>query len=294
MKKFPSALNGYTKLNLPDFILLIKQAFQKEGLDVTLYPGGVDFPAIQSVISGSDQFGIAGPDEILLAREKGAPIVALAVIYRKSPFVLFSLKDSGIDSPQKFTGKKVAVRYGDADESVYRAMLKYVNINSNTIQETPAQFDITPLLSKQVDVWPGYIINEPILAEESGYPVNIIQPSDYGVNLCGGTLFTTEDMIKNKPDVVRKVVWATIRGWEEALKNHDLAITYTLQYSDKLNREHETKLLNASIPLIKPDDNPVGFSDQALWESMQEFLLEQNLLKQRIDTSKTFTTEFLP
>lgn len=230
----------------------------------------------------------------MLAREKGIPIVALAVIYRKSPFVLFSLKETGIDTPQELVGKKVGVKLGGNEELTYRALLKNAGVDSKRLEEIPVKFDITPLLTKQIDVWPGYAINEPITAEEQGYPVNLIWPSDYGVNLYADTLFTTEEMIRTKPDVVRKVVEATLKGWEEELENPEQAVTYTLQYSDKLTREHEIKMMNASIPLLKPDNNPVGFMDRAVWASMQDLLLKQEFMKQVVDIDKSFTTEFLP
>jgi ABC-type nitrate/sulfonate/bicarbonate transport system substrate-binding protein len=268
--------------------------YKDEGLDVKLNAGGVDFPAVQMVAGGSDHFGVTGADQVLLAREKGIPIVALAVIYRKSPFVLFSLKESGIDTPQKFVGKKVGVKLGGNEELTYRALLKNAGVDSAQLEEIPVKFDITPLITKQIDVWPGYAINEPITAEEQGHPVNLIWPSDYRVNLYADTLFTTEEMIRTKPDVVRKFVKATTRGWEESLKNPEQAVTYTLQYSDKLTREHETKMMNASIPLIKPDNNPVGFMDRAVWVAMQDLLLKQGFMKQAVDIDKVFTTEFLP
>lgn len=268
--------------------------YQKNGLDVKLNAGGVDFPAIQMVASNSDQFGITSMNKILLAREKGIPVVALAAVYRKSPFVLFTLKDSGITTPQQFIGKKVGVPFGDSEELVYRAILNNANIDSKKLEEVPVKFDITPFLTKKIDVWLGYATNEAITVEEEGYSVNLIWPSDYNINIYDDIFFTTEDMIKNKPDVVRKVVRATIKGWQQALKNPEQAVTYTLQYSDKLNQEHETKMMNASIPLIKPDNNPVGFMDKTAWESMQELLLKQEFMKTAVDINKTFTTEFLP
>lgn len=268
--------------------------YKKENLEVKLNAGGSDFPAVQMVASGSDQFGVTGADQILMAREQNIPVVALAVIYRKTPFVLFSLKDSGIDSVQKFVGKKIGVKLGGNEELTYRAMLKSANIDSKSLEEIPAKYDLTPLLTGQVDVWPGYVINEPITAEEQGYQVNLIAPSDYGVNLYADTLFTTEDMIKNKPEVVKAVVQATIKGWEQALENPEQAVTYTLEYSDKLNREHETKMMNASIPLVKPDDKPVGTMEENEWESMQDLLVKQGFIENSIDITKAYTTDFLP
>src|SRR5918994_1718112 len=48
-----------------------KGFYEKNGIDVTINPGGVDFPAVQMVASGSEHFGVTGADQILIAREKG-------------------------------------------------------------------------------------------------------------------------------------------------------------------------------------------------------------------------------
>src|SRR5437870_4365132 len=58
--------------------------YSDKGVDVVLRPGGIDYPAIQMVASGSDLFGVTGADQILIAREKGIPVVAVACIFRKS------------------------------------------------------------------------------------------------------------------------------------------------------------------------------------------------------------------
>ena len=46
------------------------------------------------VMGGNEQFGVTGADQILIARSKGVPVVAIAVIFRRNPFVLFSLAKS--------------------------------------------------------------------------------------------------------------------------------------------------------------------------------------------------------
>lgn len=270
-----------------------KGFYEKNGIDVTLNPGGVDFPAIQMVSGGGEQFGVTGADQILLAREKGVPVVALAVIYRKSPFVLFSLKNSGITEPKNFVGKKIGVKLGGNEELTYRAMMKNAGVDTSQVTEIPVKYDISPLLSGQIDAWPGYSINEPITAQEKGYEVNIIWPTDYGVNLYADTLFTTEDMIKNNPDLVKRFVIATLQGWNYAYNNPDEAVTYTLMYSDQLNKEHETKMMQASLALLKPDDKPVGFMDKEIWENMQKLLLENGFMKNAVNIGEVYTIQFL-
>lgn len=270
-----------------------KGFYEKNGIDVTLNPGGVDFPAIQMVAGGGEQFGVTGADQILLAREKGVPVVALAAIYRKSPFVLFSLKNSGITEPKDFVGKKIGVKLGGNEELTYRAMMKNAGVDTSQVTEIPVKYDISPLLSGQIDAWPGYSINEPITAQEKGYEVNIIWPTDYGVNLYADTLFTTEDMIKNNPDLVKRFVIATLQGWNYAYNNPDEAVTYTLMYSDQLKKEHETKMMQASLTSLKPDDKPIGFMDRENWENMQKLLLESGFMKSAVNIDAVYTTQFL-
>lgn len=270
-----------------------KNFYRDEGLDVTLNAGGVDFPAVQMVAGGGEDFGVTAADQILLAREKGVPIVALAVIYRKSPMVYFALQKSGIKTPQDFIGKKVGIKLGGNEELTYRAMMKKTGIDTSRIAEIPVKYDMTPLFSEQVDVWPGYAINEPIVAEEKGFPVNLIWPPDYGVTLYADALFTTESIAKERPDVVQRFVRSTLRGWEHALQHPEEAVDYTLKYGKQLNREHELKMMRASIPLVKPDDKPIGWMERSTWEEMENLLRNQNFIKQSVDVTKAYTMQFL-
>jgi NitT/TauT family transport system substrate-binding protein len=271
-----------------------KGYYKAEGLDVSIEPGGPDFPAVQMVAGGSEQFGVTGADQILVARDKGVPVVALAVLYRKNPFVLFALRKSGIDAPAKFPGKTIGVKIGGNEELIYRAVIKDAGIDKSQVTEIPVKFDLTPLLSGQVDVWPGYLINEVLAAKEKGFDVNIISPADYGVSLYADTLFTTEKMLKEKPAVVRAFVAATMKGWADAIANPEEAARVTVKYGgSKLTYDHELAMMKASIPLLKPDGKPLGAMDEAGWSQVQNLLLSGKFLRAPVVIDKAYTTEFI-
>jgi NitT/TauT family transport system substrate-binding protein len=198
-----------------------KGLYRAAGLDVEIRPGGVDFPAIQMVASGSEDFGVAGADQILLARDKGVPIVALATIYRRTPFVLFALKKSGIASVKDFAGHAVGVKLGGNEELTYRAMLRSAGVEAGKIREIPVKYDISPLLAGKIDVWPGYVINEVLAAQEKGAELNVIHPGDYNINFYADTLFTRESVIKSNPALVKAFVQATMAGWSYAVAHPD-------------------------------------------------------------------------
>jgi NitT/TauT family transport system substrate-binding protein len=265
-----------------------KGYYKAAGLDVNIQPGGPDFPAVQMVTGGNEQFGVTGADQILIARSKGVPVVALAVIYRRNPFVLFSLAKSGIKTPADYIGKKVGVKIGGNEELIYRAVLDKAEIDKSKLTEIPVKFDMSPLLAGAVDVWPGYLINEVIAAKEKGFDVNIVYPSDLGIDLYADTLFTTEAMLKDKPDVVRNFVAATLKGWDTAMAAPEDAAKITVKYGDKLTFDHELAMVKASAPLLKPDSKPVGYMDEAGWTSAQKLLIAAGFQKQPIDVTKAF------
>jgi len=271
-----------------------KGYYDKSGLDVSIQPGGSDFPAIQMVAGGSEQFGVTGADQILIARSKGVPVVAVAVIYRENPFVLFALKKSGITKASQFPGKTIGLKIGGSEELIYRAMLKSAGIDKSTLHEVPVKFDLSPLLTGQVDVWPGYLINEVIAAEEKGFETTIIRPADYGVAMYADTLFTTERMLKEKPETVRKFVAATVHGWADAVSDPEAAAHVTVKFGNKLEYGHELAMMKASVPLIKSGKDAIGVSRQSDWEDLQKMLIDAGFQKTAVDVSKAYTNADLP
>lgn len=266
--------------------------YKDSGLDVSIQPGGPDFPAIQMVAGGNEQFGVTSADQILVARSKGVPVVALAVLYRKSPFVLFSLKQSGITEASQFPGKKIGVKLGGNEELVYRNILSKAKIPAKALTEIPVKFDLSPLLNGQVDVWPGYVINEVISAREKGFDVNIIWPERYGIDLYADTIFTTERMLKEKPEVVQRFVEATLKGWRHAVAHPEEAAQITVKSGNGLNYSHELAMMNESIPLLTPDKAPIGSMDPARWSALQDVLLKGGFLKRPLALEQAYTTRY--
>jgi hypothetical protein len=51
--------------------------------------------------------------------------------------------------------------------------------------------------------------------------------------------------------------------------------------------------MQASIPLVKPDDKPVGTMERSRWQGMHDLLLEHEFLKGPLELDNAFTTRFL-
>ncbi|WP_139996484.1 ABC transporter substrate-binding protein [Paenibacillus paridis] len=294
LKKVVLRLKWVHQAQFAGFYTAVEKGFYKEaGLDVEIRPGGADFPSVQMIASGTEHFGVTGADQILMAREKGVPVTALSAIYRKTPFVLFSLKDSGITKMEDLVGEKIGVKLGGNEELTYRAMVKNAGIDGSKVEEMPAKYDLSPLLSGQVKAWPGYVINEVLAVQELGNEVNIIQPSDYDINFYADTLFTTEDIIKRDPEMVKSFVQASMKGWSYAIENPEEAAEFGLKYGDKLALDHEVSMMKASIPLLEPENLPLGKMDTEAWDVLQKNLIELDFLKKEQNLDDVFSNEFI-
>lgn len=279
-----------------NYVAKEKGFYKDAGLDVSLAPFSFENPVLNAVADGKVMFGITGADELILARAKGLPLKAFAVIYKINPVAAYSLKASGITKPQDFIGKTIGIeRAADGTEInvgiLYSAMMSKLGIDRTKVHEVTIGYDPTELLAGKTDVSTGYIINEPHQAVMKGREVNTILMADYGVNMYADVLFAREDTLREKPDVVEKFLGATLKGWQYAIENNKEAVTYVLKYSAGSTSEHELYMLESSIPLIHVGDTPLGWMEEGKWEQVQNILLSQNILKSAINIADVYTME---
>lgn len=266
--------------------------YENAGLNVELEPGGPDISPMQMVVNGTNDFGVIGADQILLAREKGVPVVAIAVIYQDTSVSFASLDASGIKTPLDLQDKKVAIAFGRDEEVVYKAMLKNANVDRTRVSELPLNPGMAQLVSGAVDSQMVYETNEPILYQREGHSINLIKARDYGVHFYADTLFTTEKMIKEKPEIVAKMVKASVEGWKNSFANTSKASEIIAKQNKNLDAETQRQSLELSKPLIFNNGN-IGHSELSRWKEMQKILIEQGAMKSTVDLPSAFTNRFI-
>jgi ABC-type nitrate/sulfonate/bicarbonate transport system substrate-binding protein len=177
-------------------------------------------------------------------------------------------------------------------------MMKRAGVDMSAVIEVPSRYDLQQFLKGDVDVWNGYTINEPLVAESHGVPVHIIKPSEYGVDMYADCIITSDRMIRERPDLVRRFVGAVIRGWYYALYNREEAVKMVLSQDSHLLEEHERKMLEESGRLIlagRANEHGIGWMDEAVWQKMLDELKSQDLLGPRpVLIPEVYTNRFLP
>jgi NitT/TauT family transport system substrate-binding protein len=275
-----------------------KGYYAEENLEVRLDEGGFDengnyIPPVVRVMGGEADFGVAGADVLLQARAVGDPVVGIAAIYQRSPVILVSLAEKNIRTPKDLIGKNIGHDgEGTATYIVYRAFMESEGISPSDVVESQQPYTLDNLINGEIDVRTGFINNQPLTLKSMEHDVYLIVPSDYGIGFYNNVIFTTEDTIANKPDLVEKFLRATLRGFDDAIADPKHAAEVSATYSE-WTVEQELDALQASLPLLRPAGQRTGMMEASVWEKTHETLLNQGVLTSPTDYEATYTLTFI-
>jgi NitT/TauT family transport system substrate-binding protein len=266
--------------------------YAEENIEVTLIEGGPEVDEVEQVAAGQADFGVGAPEDMLLLRSHGKPVVAIAVIYRRSPLAFVTLADSGITRPADFLGRTAAIAGADG-ELQFEATMKKLGLDSHQVEVMPYIYDYAPFYNGDADITVGYSTGSLIRILQEGYQVNLIWPSDYGVHLYADTLITTDQLIAENPDLVTRFLRATLRGWREAIEDPEAAVAITLEYAREADAEIQTQMMEASVPLVHTGEDHIGWMRAEVWDGMHDMLLEHGVLDEPVEVDEVYTIEFL-
>jgi NitT/TauT family transport system substrate-binding protein len=161
------------------------------------------------------------------------------------------------------------------------ALMAKLNIDRGKIEELPAAADLTQLFSKAVDVFPGFVTNQPFVAQEKGFPVNIIDPYDYGVRPGGNVYFTSEETLKNKRKELKAFLRGVLRGIIDSQNMPDSeVVAIVMKYNDKLNPKAELNIWKSTKEvLLEHNPEKVGYLSQEKWQYTAEISKDYGLIK---------------
>ncbi|GIK67616.1 MAG: riboflavin-binding protein RibY [Chloroflexota bacterium] len=265
--------NYFEQENLSSEILFTHSALELDFSEV-----------LAKVAAGEGQFGIASADSILVAREQGLPIVALASIYQEDPTSIISLASKNIAQPADLEGKEFVVW---SFERPLRLFAHVAGLDMEQVgvvyppQGSTAQGS-TMFITGEVD---GMVVDwtaTAVQATAGGVVFDVLTFSDFGFVGYPCLLFTTEEMIQNQPDVVQHFVNAFVRGMQYAVQHPDEMLTWFVEnYNDDLfpqQRVTDPKVMEAIAPFIAPPDSQPGVMDEGTWQTIHDTMVEAGML----------------
>ena len=272
--------------------------YRERGLDVEILEGSGSSDTVKLLANGSVEFGYLNALMNIVGRQRGIPIVSLAVVDQKTPVSIISLKESNITQPRDLLGKVIGANPKSTTYQILEGFLLKQGIRKDQLTIAPIGWGVEPLLSKQVQALMAYTNNEPpLILAKTGQVVNEILVSDYGISLYGITLTTTERFLQENSEASKNFVLATLKAWRFAEENPEKVIEVFLKLRPEQERATAMATLKASFKLHHSDATAKGgpgWQTEEGWAQTQDVLQSIGLIQAKVDKLSTvFSNRFL-
>ena len=263
--------------------------FAERNLDVEIRPGGPGIRAANDVVTGNVTFGMAIPENVVLASAGGADLVTFFATYQQSPIgfmVHASSGASGLDDlaqVQVFPGQ------------VFWEVLK----RENSLEVEEIAFDGSLAAWGENEGWAvqAFATTSPHFARLAGADPVMLTATSLGFRSYATTLFTSDSYAAANPDVVRAFTEASQAGLEAFLDDPDPVIAHINGVWPDFEISVGEAAYDVMTELVVSDTTEqlgLGAMDGSVWGSVAGRMFDAGVISTAVNSADLWTNAFLP
>jgi putative hydroxymethylpyrimidine transport system substrate-binding protein len=273
--------------------------YEQVGLDVKPRTPSDPSAPIKEVAAGRVDLAISYEPEVLLARERGLPVVAVAAMIQEPLTSLMATGSSGVRSVKDLRGKRVGTAGIPYQTAYLQTILDRANVPESSVKDTNVGASLLPaMLSGKVDATLGGFWNvegvELRLRKKHPWvrPVNELGVPDYDELV----LVARESDVSERRDDLRLFISATARGANQARRTPGQAAQALLDANPDLREKSTRASVRATIPALFPEKSsqPWGYLDAVQWRNFGGWMVDNKLLEDLPDVDSAITDDLLP
>lgn len=224
--------------------------YKEEGLDVRIIHPAISESSFSVLQNGKSQVAVMNLSFALTARASGAKIINIMQTSQENSLMLVSRHP--LNDIASLKQKDIAVwnhlsqNLLDRISARYQLNCKWIRFNSG----------VNLFLAGAVDICLVGSYNEYLQLAEYGLRPDdtyLLHFSDYGYDLPEDGLYVTDEFYQAHPDIIPKLVRASIRGWEWANEHKEKALDIVMDIVHEnnigTNRYHQHKMMEEILRL---------------------------------------------
>lgn len=237
----------------PIYVGIQKGFFAEQGIEVVISQGRGSTDSISKIASGTSNIGLTDLTALLMAKaQNDVPVSAVYNVFSQAAYAFFSLSDSGIDSVQDVSNKRIATSPFTSSNIFLPLLLTVNNIDEDSIQLIKADPGaLNPMLIMgRVDVIISWITDSYKLmnqASEAGKKLNVMPWYEAGLNIYSTSLIVNDKFIEEHPELVKKFINAYAQSVEYTWSN----VEESAQLVQKMVPELERSTIEQTITAIR-------------------------------------------
>lgn len=297
--KVKLALDWYPNANHTGlYIALEKGYFKDENIDLEIYTPSDPSTVLQTVGAGQDDFGISYQPDLILAKSKNIPVKSVLAFVQHPLNIIMTLKESNIIRPSDLKGKKIAYPGIPLNENLLDTLLKADGLQGKQeVELINTGYDLVPpLIGKTVDACLGcYLSHETIMAENEGFPVNIMRMEQWGVpDYYELVLVASDEMVTDNKDLIERMIRAISKGYNDAVSDPKAGIDNLIKSTnDEIDQAIEYPGAELLAPLWVDSTGKFGAQTEEKWSVFSQWLFDTGQITTMPETNSLFTNEFV-
>jgi NitT/TauT family transport system substrate-binding protein len=284
------------------FVAKANGFYEREGLDVDILRGYGAADSVKRLAAGESTFAFGDYGSLILARAEGIKVKAIAMIYARGPYVLWTRQDAKIASPKDLNGKSIGSPAGASVRLLFPAFANAAGFDGNSVKwVTVDAAGLYPLLfSGQVHAVVDYELGWPTIskrASEAGISLKPIKFADYGFDIYSNAILATDDTLKSKPDITRRFVKASLAGMRAAFENPAAAgeiMKKAFPMLDAGSAAQEVEIVRSLAESADAKQHGLGYISPAKAQLTKDVIIKSYGVKGEVALDETFTNDFLP
>jgi putative hydroxymethylpyrimidine transport system substrate-binding protein len=273
-----------------------KGYFDDLGLDVSLRSPVEPRVPVHYVVSRIDEIGVVQMPQVVLAKEKGAPVVAVGSVVQHPAAAMIWLPASGIQSVADLRGKTIATPGIPYQEEFLQTVLERAGLTPQDVKIRHVRFNLVPaLLHGRADAaFGGYANLEGAALQSLGDEPVITPLSSLGIPVSDElVVLVRTDTLDEKPEMVRDFMAAVVRGTKFAV-GHPKAAVRAIEEGGESNFKSTPKEVKAELKATLPLLSRSGRMDPAQTTGLVDWMQKQGQIADRLPASDLLTNEYLP
>ncbi len=280
------------------YVALDKGYFEEEGLQVEIIQpsagGSADLIAAKQA-----EFGVSYQEEVTYARTASdpLPVVSIAAIIQHNTSGFASPANKNIVTAKDFEGKKYGGWGSPMEEAMLRGLMIKEGGDFNKVEMVDIQAsDFFSSVENHVDFTWIFYGWDGVAAELKDYDLNFIKLQDVepALDFYTPVLIANESLLEEDPDLARRFLNATSKGYNFAIDNPKEAGEILVKHAPELDEEMVIKSQEYLAKEYKADAKSWGIMKSDIWETYGKWMYENDLLESKLEVDKAFTNEFLP
>lgn len=246
---------------------------------------------LKLIDAGRAEVGLGDAIDVAGQIDAGRSTQAILPIVQRPLGGLIAAQGRGVTSPRDLEGRKVGVTGVPSDTAVLETIMRGAGADPRRADVITVGFNgVQALEAGKIDAFTGYWPADGEQLRVDGTLPRVFALDDFGGPAYPGLVaFSTRRRIAEDAPLLRAIVAATSRGYEDTIADPARSLRDLLAENPALQRDVAAAQLRAYRPLFRGDAPAFGVFDEEALRAFSAYLVDRGLTKEPVPPERFAT-----